>query len=166
MAKQSLDKLYEKYAEDLYRYLLFLSHDHNIVEDLVQESFYRAYLHMEELHEEKVKPWLFRVAHNAFIDQKRKERKQTLKENDFFDGKSDSLFVEERLVMRERLHTTFQHIALLPDRQKHAILLVGVNQFSQKEAARIIGVTDAHFRILLFRARQTLRQKERMEPNE
>ncbi|WP_349408273.1 sigma factor [Pseudalkalibacillus sp. SCS-8] len=56
MRKDSLDRLYEEYAHDVFRYLFSLSRDDGIAEDIMQETFYRAYLEIEQLTDEKIKP--------------------------------------------------------------------------------------------------------------
>ena len=58
MEKNSLDELYELYVADIYRYLRSLCQDHHAAEDLMQETFYRAYLYLEDCNEERIKHWL------------------------------------------------------------------------------------------------------------
>ncbi|WP_373925502.1 sigma factor [Bacillus sp. D386] len=40
----SIDSLYSTYFSDIYRFLFSLCHNHHTAEDLVQETFFRAYL--------------------------------------------------------------------------------------------------------------------------
>ena len=47
MKLNSLESVYQYYVKDVYRYLYSLSSDHHAAEDLVQETFYRAYLFLE-----------------------------------------------------------------------------------------------------------------------
>ncbi|UII56583.1 hypothetical protein LS684_03615 [Cytobacillus spongiae] len=68
-----LDRIFEAYVDDLYRYLYSLSKNHHTAEDLVQETFYRAYLQLLEDGISNIKPWLFKVAYHAFIDLTRKQ---------------------------------------------------------------------------------------------
>ncbi|NLK52997.1 MAG: sigma-70 family RNA polymerase sigma factor, partial [Syntrophomonadaceae bacterium] len=78
MERKTLDDIYRFYMLDIYRYLYSLCHNHYLAEDLLQETFYRAYLHLEDCRGEKVKPWLFRVAYNAFIDVMRQQKRRNL----------------------------------------------------------------------------------------
>lgn len=55
MKRSTLESVYRKYMPDLYRYLRTLCGDDAAAEDLVQETFYRAYLHLENYRDEKVK---------------------------------------------------------------------------------------------------------------
>ena len=70
----SIDQIYQKYFQDIYRFLLSLSHDHYTAEGIVQETFLRAYLYLEFYDNENVKTWLFTIAYRTFIDHYRKQK--------------------------------------------------------------------------------------------
>lgn len=62
-----IEEIYKVYINDVYRYLFSLSRSHHVAEDLMQETFYRAYLYLEDYENQKVKSWLFKVAYHTFI---------------------------------------------------------------------------------------------------
>src|SRR5690625_2395265 len=82
--KENLDSIYNLYFHDIYRFLLSLCHNHHTSEDLVQETFFRAHLYLEYYQEGNIKAWLYTVAHNAFIDHYRKNKRIDIKEQGFF----------------------------------------------------------------------------------
>lgn len=71
----TIEKIYKLYINDVYRYLYSLSCSHHVAEDLVQETFYRAYLYLEDYENQNVKSWLFKVAYHTFVDYIRKEKR-------------------------------------------------------------------------------------------
>jgi RNA polymerase sigma-70 factor (ECF subfamily) len=148
------------YMKDVYRYLLFLCQDHHAAEDIVQEIFYRAYLYLDSYKGEKVKPWLFRVAHHALIDYKRKEKRVKPQEAAFFEGLTDYKTPELQLLKQEQLSEIGLSIGRLPEMQKQALLLHDWHALSYLEAADIMGIGLSYYKVLLFRARQTLRQQQ------
>lgn len=154
----NLDELYMMHMKDVYRYLLFLCQDHFTAEDLVQETFYRAYLYLESYNGEKVKPWLFRVAHHALIDYKRKEGRSSPYEAGFFNQLTDHHTPELLLLQQERLSDLGKAVSSLPDKQKQAILLHDWYGMSYQESADIMEIGLSYYKVLLFRARQALRQ--------
>ncbi|MGF7046271.1 RNA polymerase sigma-70 factor (ECF subfamily) [Paenibacillus sp. DS2015] len=169
MKPSTLDEVYRKYMMDVYRYMRLLCRDDATAEDLVQETFYRAYIHLENYKEESVKPWLFRVAYNAFIDMKRKEKRSMVRDHEFFHGLADppASRPEAQVLRNETMEEVREWISALPDLQQQALLLYDMNHFSYQEAANIMGVTLSHFKILLFRARQGLRRnRERGDERE
>jgi len=97
----SLESIYQYYVKDVYRYLYSLSYDHHTAEDLVQETFYRAYLYLEDWKNERIKPWLFRVAHNAYVDYQRKASRSIVKDAVFFARMVDRDTPEITLLQQE-----------------------------------------------------------------
>ncbi|WP_028552424.1 sigma-70 family RNA polymerase sigma factor [Paenibacillus sp. UNC451MF] len=160
MKRQTLDNIYHMYVKDVYRYLISLCRDHHAAEDLVQETFYRAYLYLDHCKDEKVKPWLLRVAYNAFIDSHRKERRTTPTGALFFSKLSDTQTPDELVLRKELWDDIGDTISALPDNQKQAILLHDFHDLSYQEAADIMEIRLSHFKILLYRARQSLRQRK------
>ena len=159
MKKNTLDYIYESYMMDIYRYLLSLCCNSYVAEDIMQETFLRAYLHFEACTNENVKPWLFKIAHNAYIDYKRKESRSVAEEKEFFNNISDNKNTEEQVLIKEQLKEINNLIEKLPENQKQAILLCDYNDLSYKEASEVMGVSLPRFKVLLFRARQNIRQK-------
>jgi RNA polymerase sigma-70 factor (ECF subfamily) len=155
--------MYQLYMKDVYCYLLSLCYDHHAAEDLMQETFYRAYLYLEDCKEEKVKPWLFRVAYNAFVNYKRKEHRSSVKEPDYFRHYSHSITPEEVVLRQERWSEMMRWLDTIPDKQRHALQLYDFGQLTYEEAAETMGVSLSHFKVLLFRARQRLRDTQRKE---
>lgn len=165
MKKKTIDDIYRSHMKDIYHYLLSLCRDHYLAEDIMQETFFRAYLYLENCPQGKIKPWLFRVAHNAFVDFKRKDRRSLVEDMDFFRNLTDSRTPEDELLLQERLQEIDMEIANLPENQRQAILLCDFYDLSYKEGAEIMDVRLEHFKVLLFRARQRIRQMRERDDN-
>ncbi|MGD6991634.1 sigma-70 family RNA polymerase sigma factor [Sutcliffiella horikoshii] len=156
--KQSIDDIYEEHMQDIFRYLLSLCREHHLAEDLVQETFLRAYLYLENYRGEDVKPWLFRIAHNVLIDHYRKHKRTIVKEQGFFQrlfGKGKG--TEQEVLLKSEVAEVMDAISTLNEQQAQAILLFDYHSLTYKEAAEAIGVTDTYFKVLLYRARQKVR---------
>ncbi len=69
-----LKKIYEEYKQDVFKYLVSLTHDVSLSEDLVSETFLSA---LKSLHKFKgqstIKTWLFSIARNKWYEHLRKE---------------------------------------------------------------------------------------------
>lgn len=159
--KETIDSIYELYFPHIYRFLLSLCHDHYTAEDLVQETFFRAHLYVENYDGQNIKSWLFTVAHHAFIDYERKRKRTVIKEKSFFSklfqrGKS----MEDQMVVSEEIQEIIDLLQHLPEQQKLAVLLHDFNEFSYQEAATVMNVTLANFKVLLFRGRQAIRKQK------
>lgn len=157
----NLDELYESYFNDIYRFLLSLCRNHHTTEDLLQETFYRAYLYLENYNGEHVKTWLFTVARNTFIDHYRKQKRTILKDWSFFRQYRDKHKQPlEQVVLDEQIQHVIHLFEHLPEKQKQAVLLRDFHDFSYKEGARVMNISVANFKVLLFRGRQAIRKRK------
>ena len=63
--KAEFEQVVRAYANDLFRYLYWLCRDRTLAEDLVQETFARAWAGWEDQRDEKaVRAWLYTIARN------------------------------------------------------------------------------------------------------
>ena len=159
--KENLDDIYKIYFHEIYRFLLSLCHDHHLAEDLVQETFLRAYLYIENYNGDKVKTWLFTVAHHAFIDHYRKHKRTIIKEQSFFLSFLDKRKATvDTIVIQEEVQEIINMLKDLPEKHKYAVLLHDFHGLSHDEAAQVMNVKKSHFKVLLFRGRQAIRRRK------
>lgn len=123
----------------------------------MQETFCRAWTHLEETEGRRVKAWLLRVAHNAYIDKLRKESRSSAYENEFFYRYPGEDTPETSFIGQENKQELYAMLSMLAPNQQHAVLLYDMHGFSYQEAADLMGVALSHFKIILYRARQKLR---------
>lgn len=155
-----MELIYREYKMDVYRYLYYLSRDHHQSEDLMQETFCRACGRLENLEGGKIKAWLLRVAHNAYIDKVRKESRSQVYESDYFDAIPHEETPEHCALQLERKEELYSMLGLLAPQQQLAVLLYDVQGFSYQESADLMKINLSHFKILLYRARQKLRKRK------
>ncbi|MFS0784443.1 sigma-70 family RNA polymerase sigma factor [Bacillus sp. 1P06AnD] len=157
--RDSLDSLYIAYFSDIYRFLFSLCHNHHTAEDLVQETFFRAHLHIEDYQKESVKAWLFKVAYHSYIDHYRKQKRVTIKDRGYFSGFLDNRkAIDEAVVAKEEIEELLRKVNALPEKYKMAVLLCDFNDLSYQEAADVMKVSNAYIKVLLYRGRQAIRQ--------
>ncbi len=163
-----LEELYKLYVNDLYRYLFSLSRDHFVAEDLVQETFYRAFLTLEDYEISNIKAWLFRVAYNAFIDRQRKNKRIVLGENLEEVTAANVSSPEEKVVEREGLDQLLEDLNFLQENEKQSILLCDLHGLQYQEAATILDLKLNTLKSHLLRGRKKLTEivKERMKRDE
>ena len=69
MDQEQLRRMYDEYADGIYRYLLRISGSSELAFDLMQETFLRADRYYKDVRNERA--WLYRIAHNLFLNQGR-----------------------------------------------------------------------------------------------
>lgn len=128
-----IEEIYKVYINDVYRYLFSLSRSHHVAEDLMQETFYRAFLYLEDYENQKVKSWLFKVAYHTFIDFFRKEKKVAFVGTEELETIQAGESTEEYVVAKNSYEKLIQIIHTLPVVEAQAILLCDVHQLTYEE---------------------------------
>ncbi len=117
-----LDELIVCYQHRLLRYLLFLTGSRETAEDLFQEVWMRVLVRGDQFNgKARFETWLFTIARNLVIDQRRKRTMHSLDE--LIDGASE----DDRAMTFEVADdkpTPFDHAANLEDREKIAAALL------------------------------------------
>jgi RNA polymerase sigma-70 factor (ECF subfamily) len=168
--KFEFDILMRLYSKSLFRYLYGLTNDYHLAEDLLQETFYKVYLHVSSINEvAQIKSWLYRIAYNTFIDHCRKAKKmQLVQVDDFFVSlKLDPLLETENVFLQKyELELIYKHLSNMKELQQKAIILVDLKGFSYKEAAELLNVKLPYLKSLVFRGRRELEKQLRNEVKE
>jgi RNA polymerase sigma-70 factor, ECF subfamily len=147
--------LVERYWDRLFRWLCHLTRDGHCAEDLAQETFLKAFAAIDSFRAgSNFRAWLFRIAHNNFVNQRRAMRhnRQSLSQ----DWPERDAGPEETALTREALQTVADAVAKLPIDFRAALMLRAEGDLSFKEIAEIQGITEETARWRVFKARQKL----------
>jgi RNA polymerase sigma-70 factor (ECF subfamily) len=149
--QQRFEKLVLALSPDIYRYAYFLCKNQDLAEDLVQETFIRAWRFLGSLRDErKAKSWLFTTLRREFARQfERYQPRFDDVDPDQLPGERSSQW--EVLVVRRAMLD-------LPLKYREPIVLQVVGGYSGDEIANMLGVPRATVNTRLFRARQRLRK--------
>lgn len=150
-----LKQVYELYFNDLYRYLYSLSRNHADAEDLLQETFAKAHIVLLTNEIEEIKPWLFKVGYNTYIDQARKQKRTILtnafSQTDF--NTPENIFVENSAYIE-----LLRYLDLIKPIEKQAILLCDVHDCTNEHAAIVLDLKVNTLKSHLARGRKKLRE--------
>jgi RNA polymerase sigma-70 factor (ECF subfamily) len=105
-------QLYSHYAKALHGYVEQFCPDRTSADDIVQETFIRAWRHLPQLSadDRPVRPWLFRVARNLLIDANRAARaRPTTVQEPTGEVETDSGL--EEILDRELVSAALQHLS-------------------------------------------------------
>lgn len=73
---QQFSEVYQQYAAPVHRFLLSLTYDETIAEELTQETLYRAFLHIDRFkgHASQYS-WPCQIAKNLYFDECKKNKR-------------------------------------------------------------------------------------------
>ena len=149
--KAEFEQVVRAYANDLFRYLYWLSRERAQAEDLVQEVFARAWAAWGDQRDEKaVKAWLFTIARNEHARLYERKRLELDDEADL----EALLAAPTDPALGIDLKKAF---GLLPEGLRDPLLLQVLGGLSSAEIAQASGVTEEAVNMRLSRARRALR---------
>jgi RNA polymerase sigma factor (sigma-70 family) len=153
-SEPAFEAIVERYRGPLRRYCRHMAPQSRI-DDVVQSAFLSTYRALTtDSRDLNLRPWLFRVTHNAALDALRHEARATEQLDDSYDGVERPEIALER---RESLRTLLTELGHLPERQRMALVLRELEGRSYDEIAQELGVGVGAVRQLLNRARNRLR---------
>lgn len=150
------ETLVRAYSSDLYRFAYWLCNNHSIADDLVQETFLRAWKALDKLEDEKkAKSWLFTIL--------RRENARRFERKSFDLVDIEDQLVEDKLTLtpeqslqRQQLHKA---ILQLDENYREPLILQTIGGFKTSEIAQMLNLNLNTVNTRLFRARDRLRQQ-------
>lgn len=155
MIRDEWKLIYEMYYQPLYFYALSLSGNRQDAEDLVQETFVKAYLSYQSSG--SVKCWLVTVLRNEFFNQKRKRKKELLdggKYAGWQDQKKGDMLA--RIIEQEERRQLFVAIQELPLPMKEILMESIYFHMKDEEIASMHQISRENVRKIRSRAKQKL----------
>ncbi len=170
---EAFDELVRMYERRIFNFALRLSGNHHDAEDITVETFIRVFNAIANFRGDATfSTWLFRIAHNVFLDMRKKEKAHPhtslqdvleLDESEVTRQVEDPGPLPERLAEDAELSQLLRRaIDELPDYQKTMVLLYHTQNKSYEEIAEIMHLPIGTVKSRLNRARIALKSK--LEP--
>lgn len=140
---------YENSAPKLFGYLLRVSGQRTLAEDILQETYCRFLSSkLPEMDQASQQSYLFRIATNLLRDRWRRQREGPMPEN-LPEPASAPPHLDRQLELRQ----AFQQLKM---RERQLLWLAYVEGSNHREIAEVTGLRHKSVRLLLFRARRRL----------
>ena len=164
MDSEAFADFYERSARPLWAYLVRVSGDASLADDLTQESFVRFLCASEppSLSDGEVasRKYLFRIASNLLRDHWRRPGSTSLE-----DVAEHLLAAVDISKQQESQAMLMPAMAQMRPRDRQLLWLAHAEGYSHREIAEITGLGSASIRLLLFRARRKMAQLLREPQN-
>ena len=158
------------HADALYNFAYHLTYSDADADDLVQETFMKAYRSIDSYHQgTNAKAWLFKILKNAFINEYRRKSKlpDTVNYEDYLavDDNDEDTVTHALVDIKEDVFAGMMGdevsgaLNSLPDDFRTVILLCDMEGFSYEEIAKIVDIPIGTVRSRLHRARNMLKDK-------
>jgi RNA polymerase sigma-70 factor (ECF subfamily) len=156
------------WLDDVYRFALSLTRDESDADDVVQETYLRAYRSWHTfIPGTECRRWLFTICRNVFLRSRERQRPMV----DLEDGEQDavaagSVYAAAREKGYDALYARLDLAPALGDALdelaepfRSAVILVDVEDMTYETAAQVMGVPIGTVRSRLFRGRRLLQEK-------
>jgi RNA polymerase sigma factor (sigma-70 family) len=140
------------YSDALFRFIVKNLRDEHEAENIVQNTFEKLWVRVDQIDFNMVKPYLFKVAYNNMIDLIRKNKKMTSMSDVVEDNYSHS---EQYNDIKEIVDTA---VSKLGENQRTVILLRDYEGYDYRSISEITGMTESQVKINIFRARKFLKE--------
>jgi RNA polymerase sigma-70 factor, ECF subfamily len=158
--RKRYEALVDEFYQDVYRYGYWLTRNQSVAEDLVQETFLRAWRSFDSLQNDKAaKAWLFTILRRENARLYERYRPDLVDIDDVSLAEENSREPDQRQ-NRAELH---QAIMRLDKDYRDPLMLQVIGGFSGKEIADILDLNNNTVMTRLFRARSKL--KDMLDPD-
>lgn len=163
---EAFERFVEHFRSKIFHYSLLMCGHPEDAEEVAQETLLKVFQNFDQLREpEHVRAWVFRIAKNACLMQRRKsafapEHEVSVEElppaSEIIDT---GRLPEDELENAEIRAVLHQVITELPPLYRCVVLLRDIEQLSTDETAQILDLTTDTVKTRLHRARGAMRQK-------
>lgn len=151
----AMGELFQRHHTALYRYFLRMSGSAALSEDLTQEVFLRVLRKSETWQRDaRFTSWMYRIAHNAFIDHTRKSKWETA-----MPEKIDiAAPVSRRLEEAEEHALLHKALMAMPPDKRELLVLSRFQGMRYDQIGELLGVETNTVKVRVFRALGQLRE--------
>ena len=149
---------------ELYNFAFRLTGTREEAEDLLQESYFKAFKYFHQLREEtKFKEWIFQITANQFKNFLRRKKR----ENTYYHDDQERVFVEpekahrnpdELFMQNDRTTVVRKALELVSPKMRSVLVLFEIEGYSIEEVSETLGISRGTVKSRLHYARKKLRE--------
>lgn len=141
----------ESFSSNLYRFILKNLRNEEKAKDVVQDTFTKLWIKVDDVDFEKAKSYIFTTGYRTMIDLVRKDKRRETKDSwENLEPSHSEHYTDLQEILDQALNQ-------LPESQKNVILLRDYEGYSYKEIGDITGLNEAQVKVYIYRARVTLK---------
>lgn len=151
MTAREYNDCVNRYADNVYRFILKNLRHEEDARDVVQSAFEKLWINREQVESERSKSYLFTIAYNQMIDHIRKHKRVNLR-----DEFKEDIRIQDRPQhnMKKVLEDALNRLS---ETAKSLVLLKDYEGYSYEEIGQITGLNESQVKVYLHRARLQLK---------
>ena len=151
---------YEQSRDAVYGYLVYMTRDTGLAEDLSQEVFLRMFLHLGKFRgESSVRTWALSIARNVFLSYAKRKSPVLLEEQEWEpEPDLNRNLPEEEFLKKEQAMIVRKCLMRLGDQERTVLLLMDFEELSYEEIGMVMGLKSEVIKSRIYRARQKFKE--------
>lgn len=161
----NFEEIYKEYFQLIHLYILSLSNDPDVADDITQDTFYKAMKSLKSFRGEcDIRTWLCRIAKNSYLTYCRRNNK-CVSADEIPEKAVCSVSFEEKLTDKESADRIYYILHNMAEPYKEVFSLRVFGELSFKKIGKLFNKTENWACVTYYRAKSLI-QKEMEEQNE
>lgn len=152
MTLEEYNTAVDQYADNLYRFILKNCKNMEMAQDIVQDSFEKMWMKMDQVDGKKIRSYLFTTGYHTMLDVLKRDQRNTELNS---AGENSLNHTEQYSDAGEVLQDALER---LPEIQRSVIMLRDYEGYSYEEIGEITGLTESQVKVYIYRARISLKK--------
>ena len=157
---KKMEELYQLYFKDVYLYVLALSKEETVAEDITQDTFFKAMKAIGTFKGEcDIRVWLCQIAKNTYYTYCKKQKRFVPEEDVEEEIQEKPVSIEKRFGDKEQALNIHKVLHTLEEPYKEVFQLRVFGELSFRDIGEIFGKTESWSRVTFYRAKNKLVKK-------
>ena len=153
---ESVEEIYNKYANAVKKYIFCITKDINLAEDIMQETFVVAINQINKFRGDcEISVWLFSIAKKILYKKTKKNSIYNMVPIDEFEL-ADNISIEEDCINKDNKLKLFEALQKLDPNTREVMYLRLTGDLTFKEIGKILNRTESWTKVTFFRGKQKL----------
>ena len=154
--KVKFEEVYSKYYNSVYRYLITITKDINMAEEITQETFYKALKNIDKFNPDlKMLTWLCEIAKNTYYSYCKKHKKICELDKNMLD---DEETIIEKVIDSEQNLEILKILHSLEEPYKEVFTLRIYGELSFKQIGEIFDKNENWARVTYYRSKLKIKE--------
>ena len=155
-----MDEVYQSYAQTVYKYLLSLTHDEDLAEELTAETFYQAYKSIHRYNGEcKMVVWLCQIAkHLWYRELERRKKYKSVDLDDVCEVEDTRMTPDLTVLAAESKVEIYRQLHLLDVSTREVMYLRLKGDLSYREIGDVLNKSENWARVTFYRGKEKMKK--------
>ena len=153
----NFEEIYTKYYKSIYRYLITITKEVNIAEEIAQETFFKAMKNIDKYDSsKKMLTWLCQIAKNTYFSEYKKNKKYQILDENELDNESTII---DKVIDNEDNTEILKILHRLEEPYKEVFTLRVYGELSFKQIGEIFDKNENWARVTYYRSKLKIKEK-------